>query len=176
MPRRALLAVAACLLLGACGAPHSTETLDHEPDLAHIAGTVVPSGLRSPIVDEVHRLRHACAQIDVTVERAEPGAQLKIDDARCQWSAPSGVPLLVVGIVDGGAYRFHETAKLLKDEHTVDGIGDDALYDQQMRAVFSVRANRLWYVQLVGPATTGADARTAATTIATALMRSPVTA
>src|SRR5256885_3922211 len=125
MPRRAALAVAASLVLSACGAPRGTQTLGHEPDLARIAiGSTLP-GLRREIAHDVERLRHACAQIDATV-RSQLTATVggpdidplrwSLEDARCQWaSSPTGAPRVVVGIVDGGTYRFSETAKLLKD-------------------------------------------------------------
>jgi hypothetical protein len=180
MPRRPVLAVAACLVLAACGAPHGTATLDHEPDLAGITRGSTPAGLRSEIARDVDRLRQSCAEIDPTVRAALRGTvggpdvnppRLTLEDAQCHWaSASAGAPQLVVGIVNGGAYRFHETAKLLKDEQTVGHIGDGALYDPHSRALFVLWNGRLWYVQLVGDPATGDDARQVLTTIAKALV------
>jgi hypothetical protein len=150
VPRPAALVVA-CLLLAACGAPHGTATLDDEPDLAVVTRGAAAAGVRDVIAHELTRLRGACADIDAVVQHAAPGTQLQIDDVQCQWvAAGSQSPQVVVGIIDGGVYRFHETAKLLNDERTLPGIGDDALYDRHTRALFTVRANRLWYVQRIG--------------------------
>src|SRR5438046_69654 len=135
MRRRPVLAVAACLVLAACGAPHGTATLDHEPDLAAIRGGVVPEGLRSTIADDVRRLRVACAQIFETRSELIGTAggpdvnppRWTVEDAQCQYrrdggDASAGPPLVAVGIVEGGTYRLHETAKLLEDEVRVDGV------------------------------------------------------
>jgi hypothetical protein len=175
MRRRAALVAFACVLLAACGTPHAIETLDHEPDLANVSATFVPHGVRATIAQEISRLRRACTEIEPTVATELPGTHFRFDDVQCQWTeSPGAPPLVVVGILDGGTYRFDE-ARALLDDRIIGGLGNEALYDPAMRILYTVRADRLWYVQLVASPARGADARRSTIAIGRALMHATAT-
>ena len=176
MPRRPILAVAACVLLAGCGAPHGTQTLGHESDLAQPVDSL--QRLHNTTADDLQHLTRMCPALDGAIGNEVPDAWTTngIDDLHCFWAF--GFPTtakedaqLLVGTINGGTYRFHETARLLDDEHAVPGVGDAALYDPQSRALFAMRDGRLWYVQLVGPWPPRYPPERVTTAIARALLR-----
>jgi hypothetical protein len=177
-------AVIAVVAFAACGNAAPAQTVGREPDLALITLGDVPRGLSGSTLAAVQRLQPACTAIDTRVGAVLPDiapsgtiSSLIIEDAECQWlgtpdpsARPPFPPELIVGIVDGGSSRFAETVSVLTDERTVSGVGDEAAFDPQTRTLYTVRADRLWYVQLVGTAPRGAAAQSIATTVARALM------
>jgi hypothetical protein len=174
----AIVAVVTGLALGGCASPHGTQTLQHEPDLVRISDQFVPPGLRGAITSEVRVVRTECRAVKSTVEALEPGVQLEVNDEQCEWvpsATPDGAPRIVMGIIDGGHYRFDETAKLLHDDRRIDGVGAPARFETPMRFLTTLRAGRFWYIQLVGDPASGTDALRIARTIARALVAAPVT-
>ena len=181
-PRRVTLIVAAALLLGACGKAPAPRTLDGEIDLA---GAGVPQGLRSSLASDLTRLTRACRAPEfrnaVDEQLNQATTEFTITDVQCQWTfgAPSltqrGPRQLVVGLIEDGDYRLHETAKLLTNERVIDGVGGDALYDVQSRTLFCARNGRLWYVQMIGNWGPQYDARALTTNLARVLMRERAT-
>jgi hypothetical protein len=147
-----ILSAVAVIALAACGNPSRVRTLDGEPDLVRVLGTV-PRGFSPSVTEELERLLAACREIDAIVESRVPGAgHLVLTDGHCQWAGAA--PELIIGILanpDGGAV-LDQTNMVLKDERTVAGVGDRAAFDPETRALYLVRNGRLWYLQLVGSA------------------------
>jgi hypothetical protein len=169
--------VSAAMLIGACGAAQRPQTLDHEADLVTFAKL---QDLRTSTASGLTRLARACRALQFALQEtldANVAVGSDITDVQCHWtfdfpSGPKGgSPELVVGIVEGGDYRFHETAKILHGERTVTGVGDEALYDPQSRTLFCIRDGRLWYVEMVGLWEPKYDPQPLTTALARALMR-----
>ena len=176
--RLALAAVAAAMAavaLGACGSPASVHTLDHEPDLAQIHGTI-PSGFSASTTSDLTRLRTACAAVDARVGAALPGVTLEFVDFQCQWGRAStgGVPELVVGLLDTthGAAALDHTVSDLTGVRSLAGVGDRAELDPETRTVYVLRSARLWYLQIPGQNVV-ADPPTVLAALARALVSAP---
>ena len=155
---RVAVAGVAVIALAACGSPERIRTLDGEPDLAHIDGTV-PRGFSSSANEELHRLQDACDAVDRAVGHELPDVhyakdvkQLALVDGQCQWVLTG--PELIVGILahPGGGPMLDQTATVIKGERSVAGVGDRAVLDPQTRTLYVVKNDRLWYLQLVGSA------------------------
>ena len=163
-------AVLALVVLGACGAPARIQSVDGEPDLVKIDG-VIPSGFSSSAHEELQRLRSACIAIDKQVGTQLPDiaphgdvTYEAISDGQCQWTHLL-VPELIIGILahPGGSNVLDQTAMVIKDERSMAGVGDRALFDLETRTLYVLKSGRLWYLQLVGPAPAAAAPKILAT-------------
>jgi hypothetical protein len=179
MARRAAIVAAACacFTLAACGAPRHPRTI--EPDLASLTNASNLHGVQHSTVADLRLLARACPRLDGAIGNAVPDTSATartIVDAQCRWAFGFSGPAsqeaqLLVGIVDDGTYRFHETGDLLDHERTVAHVGDAALYDPDTRTVFALRNGCLWYVQVVGPWPARYAAQPVTTAITRALLR-----
>ena len=165
------VAVLALVVLGACGAPARIQSVDGEPDLVKIDG-VIPGGFSSSANEELQRLRSACVAIDKQVGTQLPDVAPHgdvtyeaISDGQCQWLPAHGTPELIIGILahPGGTNALDQTAMVIKDERSMAGVGDRALFDLETRTLYVLKSGRLWYLQLVGPAPAAAAPKILAT-------------
>ena len=188
--RRVAATIVVALALGssaACGSPARVRTLDGEPDLARIAGTI-PDGFLAPVAEELRKLNAACTSIDAEVRTRlpRPAADrfltLELNDAQCQWldvpsEAPRGVdgePRLIIGTLESahGGTALDETTRVLTGEQSIGAIGERSVFDVQTRTLYAQENGRLWYLQLVGSAP-GAAARSILMSLARALVQTP---
>jgi hypothetical protein len=171
-----IVAATAVIALTACGAPQRVRTLDGEPDLVGIHGSV-PRGFSASVKEELDRLNAACTAIDAPVSAQLPdvapvGADQTfggLTDGQCEWVAAR--PELIIGILanPGGAAVLDQTTTVLKGERPVAGVGMRAVFDPQTRTLYVLENGRLWYLQLVG-AGNGVAAPAILTTLGRALV------
>jgi hypothetical protein len=179
-----VVAVIALTALAACGAPQRNHTLSNAPDIAAIS-TANTRDLSASQRDKVERSRAACTAIDSKVRTILPDlagsgatASFALVDGQCQWTSSSaasrGAPELIVMLLDrsGGGATFDETTRVIKDERTVAGVGERAAFDPQTATLYIVKADRLWYLQLIG--STSGDVEANLTTLGRALMQTSV--
>jgi hypothetical protein len=150
------------LLLAACGAPPAVHTIDGEPDLASISGSIPPGFHRAAGV-ELRRLESACTEIDrhagiTPAPSARFPLRFELIDAQCQWfratgNGLQGPPEVIVGLLvsSGGGATLDQTLSVLRGDRPVPNVGDRAVFDPQTRTLYVVAAGRLWYVQFPGP-------------------------
>ncbi len=164
--------IVSAALLAACGAPARVETLDHTDDFGRVAVPLthaLPMGLSDVGVDGP-RLVAGCVALEPRVAALVPdiganGARgPRFVDHHCEWTGVRATAL-VVGMIDhgGAASDLDETILSIDHDRPVTGVGGRAAYDPETRTLYVIIGDRLWYVQLVGPA---ADASAASILVA----------
>jgi hypothetical protein len=179
--RTGVAAACALLVLAGCGAPPTVHTIDGEPDLASIVAAI-PPGFHDAVGVELQRLQSACAEIDHQVGISQPPParfplRFELVDAQCEWFRATGdgrpgPPEVIIGLLvsAGGGATLDQTVAILDHERSVENVGDRAVFDPQTHTLYVVTADRLWYLQLVGPQP--ADPLTGLVHLGRALVRS----
>jgi hypothetical protein len=153
--------IVAAVLLAACGAPARVETLDRTGDFGRVSAPLthaLPVGLSDVGVDG-RRLVAGCMALEPRVAALVPdlgadGARApRFVDHHCEWTGASRTAL-VVGMIDhgGAASDLGETILFIDHDRPVTGVGGRAVYDPETRTLYVIIGDRLWYMQLVGPA------------------------